>query len=324
MNTISLRLALAFGAYSALALANDPNLLPNGDFNGSTIGWTSPGAGAFEYDPSHNADGDIFSGAMKLTAVGDSLTTAHSACFGVAPGAPYRFGGMIWPITGSAFFDETCTVFGSDTCSGLGTELSTISNASYFAESGFTLPLVTGERNLPADARSVRCDVSIQDAHFLLDVPSVAADFDDLFFESRAPETSSVHLDGYMSGSWYNPAQPGQGFQLEFTDQNATLLAVWLTYAPDGSGPIWVYIQGPYDTTSNSVTAPAEIIGGGKFPPAFATTDLVHTAWGSITFTFEDCDHGTVSWNSTIPGYASGSMPISRLSHIAGTACAAH
>jgi streptogramin lyase len=135
------------------------------------------------------------------------------------------------------------------------------------------------------------------------------------------PTTTPVLVDGYMSGSWYDPAQSGQGFQLEFTDQANTAVAVWYTYAPDGSGQNWIYAQGSYDSTTNSVTLPAVLVTGSAFPPNFNASNLNKTPWGSITFTFTDCSTGTASWNSTLPGYGSGSMPINRLTRIKGTTC---
>jgi len=58
-------------------------------------------------------------------------------------------------------------------------------------------------------------------------------------------------------------------------DQSNTLLAIWFTYppglsfAPDGSGQRWIYAQAPYDSTTDAVTLPAEILSGGRFPPLF-------------------------------------------------------
>ena len=131
---------------------------------------------------------------------------------------------------------------------------------------------------------------------------------------------SSTLLDGYMSGNWYDPAKNGQGLQLEFTDQNNTMLAIWFVFGPDG-GQNWIYAQGTYDLTKATVTLPAVIKTGARFPPLFKATDVQSTPWGSITLTFVDCDHGTLTWNSTLPGYAAGSMPLNRLTTIRGAKC---
>jgi hypothetical protein len=131
------------------------------------------------------------------------------------------------------------------------------------------------------------------------------------------------HLGGYMSGNWFDPSpnQSGHGFQLEFTDQANTVVAIWFVYAPDGKSQNWIYAQGTYDATKNSVTLTAVTLTGAMFPPHFDSHQVQQAPWGTLTFTFSDCNTGTASWNSTVAGYGSGSIPISRLTHIAGTVC---
>jgi hypothetical protein len=134
-------------------------------------------------------------------------------------------------------------------------------------------------------------------------------------------------LDGYMSGSWYDPSQSGHGFQIELTSEiNASsgkpiMVATWYVYTPDGKGQTWVYAQGDYDPTSSTVTLPAVLLTGAKFPNNFNSNDLKQTPWGTLTFSFTDCNTGVVSWNSLLSGYGSGTMPISRLTHVRGTSC---
>jgi streptogramin lyase len=134
------------------------------------------------------------------------------------------------------------------------------------------------------------------------------------------PTGSGIKIDGYISGNWFNPAQSGHGFQLEVAQDN-TMIAIWFVFAPDGSGQNWIYAQGTYDPTSSTVTLPAMISSGAKFPPNFNPNDVTRTPWGTITFSFSDCGHGTASWNSTLPGYGSGALPIVRLTQIRGTTC---
>ncbi|HSN00794.1 MAG TPA: hypothetical protein VLS52_07295 [Rudaea sp.] len=147
------------------------------------------------------------------------------------------------------------------------------------------------------------------------------------FTESPANKIGKISLSalpgligGFMSGNWYDPSQAGQGFQLEFV-QNQIAIAVWYTFTPDGSGQNWIYAQGSYDETSNTVTLPAELLSGARFVPLFNPNDVVATSWGSLTFTFSDCNHGVASWASPLPGYGSGSMPIVRLTQVSGTSC---
>jgi len=134
---------------------------------------------------------------------------------------------------------------------------------------------------------------------------------------------SAMTLGGYLSGNWFDPTpgQSGHGFQLEFTNQANTLLAIWFVYPPDGGGQNWVYAQGSFDSTKNTATIPAILLSGPKFPPLYNNADLQQTSWGTLTFTFTDCDHGTASWNSTVTGYGSGTIPIQRITSIQGTTC---
>ena len=157
------------------------------------------------------------------------------------------------------------------------------------------------------------------------------------------PPPPTIALGGYLSGNWFIPGQGGHGFQLELTNHvNASgkpdMLAIWFVYTPtgstanDGSGQNWIYSEGDYDTTGSTVTLPAILLTGAKFPPNFNPADVrtIGTGpnppnlWGHITFTFSDCNNGTVSWHSDVPGYSGKndtSFPIQRLTQIAGTMC---
>jgi len=139
----------------------------------------------------------------------------------------------------------------------------------------------------------------------------------------------SIKLGGYLSGNWFITNQSGHGFQLEFTNNNNDMLAIWFVYKPDGSGQNWIYSEGPYDPTTSTVTLPAEILDGAKFPPNFTSGDVKPQGgglWGHLTFTFSDCNNGTVSWHSDLAGYNNLNdtpQPIQRLTQIAGTTCPA-
>ena len=157
------------------------------------------------------------------------------------------------------------------------------------------------------------------------------------------PPPPTIPLGGYLSGNWFNANQGGHGFQLEFTNRStgattADMVAIWFVYTPagssanDGSGQNWIYAEGDYDSTKNTVTLPAILLSGAKFPPNFNPNDVhrvsndASTTWGTITFTFSDCNNGTVSWHSTLPGYNAANdtpLAITRLTQIAGTTCPA-
>lgn len=135
---------------------------------------------------------------------------------------------------------------------------------------------------------------------------------------------------GYLSGNWFAPSLGGgTGFELEFTDaiDSATgkpiAIAIWFGYAPDGGGQSWIYAQGPYDPATKIVDLPAILPIGAKFPPAFNAADVDNVPWGRLTFTFDDCNNGSVTWTAYMGAYedSSAPLPIARLTKIAGISC---
>ena len=154
--------------------------------------------------------------------------------------------------------------------------------------------------------------------------------------------TPTIALGGYLSGNWFIPSLGGgQGFQIEMTDSidSATgkpiMLAIWFVYTPagstanDGSGQNWIYAQGDYDPATSTATLPAILLAGARFPPNFAAGDVHRvpndsSLWGNVTFAFTDCNNGTVSWHSDLPGYNNANdtpAAIQRITKIAGTTC---
>jgi plastocyanin len=144
--------------------------------------------------------------------------------------------------------------------------------------------------------------------------------------------TPSITLGGYMSGNWFDATdanQSGQGFQIEATSaidpakNQPIMVAIWFVFAPAAAlgQNQWIFASGDYDKTSNTVTLNAETLTGAAFPPNYSSLNETATPWGTITFTFSDCNNGTASWSPTAAGYASGSMPINRGTQIDGTTC---
>jgi hypothetical protein len=125
-----------------------------------------------------------------------------------------------------------------------------------------------------------------------------------------------------ITGSWYDPAESGHGFSLEVLPNNQ-LLAYWYVYAPPPlGGQAWIVANGAYSgNTAANLTAYWDVGSGALFPPDFDPNALQAQQWGTITFTFTDCNNGTVSWQPVIPGYTAGSIPITRLTAPAGFTC---
>ena len=313
-----------------IAAATDSNLLPNGDFSNTSHlnGWSDMGPGEMMFDYADDSNHDFDSGSMVISMSNMAgPSTVASSCFTVMPGANYNYGGQFSSDDDSASSELrfTCSSFDNSNCTGSAHGMAPLVVNSVDVRSSshaFSGPMTTSGV-LSGTSKSVLCNLSMRatSSGFMMGNTSMRAD--NLFFNSQSPTVSMspMTVGGYMSGNWYDPTQGGQGFQLEFTEQNDTMLAIWFVYTPDGSGQNWIYAQGPYDLSKSSVTLPAEILTGGKFPPLFKSTDVHATPWGTITFTFTDCDHGTAAWNSSMPGYGSGSMPIGRLTQVRGTTC---
>lgn len=122
-----------------------------------------------------------------------------------------------------------------------------------------------------------------------------------------------------ITGNWYNAAQNGHGFSIEVLNGNQ-LLAQWYTFAPDG-GAIWIVGVGPVSGNTAVLDAYRQVGEGGRFPPHFDPARVHGERWGTLRFAFGDCATGEVAWQSVLPGYASGSMPITRLTMPAGLSC---
>jgi streptogramin lyase len=122
-----------------------------------------------------------------------------------------------------------------------------------------------------------------------------------------------------FTGNWYNPDQSGHGFSIEVLPGN-TMLAEWYVFAPTG-GQAWIVATGPLNGTTAALQGFQSAGPGALFPPNFNAAQVEDNAWGTITFSFSDCNNAQVSWQPTAAGYSSGSMPIKRLTTPVGVSC---
>jgi hypothetical protein len=122
-----------------------------------------------------------------------------------------------------------------------------------------------------------------------------------------------------ITGNWFDPDENGHGFGIEVLPGNQ-MLAEWYVFGPQG-GRDWIIGVGPISGDTAVLNAVQSGGSGGVFPPAFDPSQVQQAAWGTITFTFTDCSHGTANWQPMIAGYSAGSIPIQRLTMPAGLAC---
>ena len=142
-------------------------------------------------------------------------------------------------------------------------------------------------------------------------------------FEAVYSDHSPVLIDlklfngsGY-SGSWFDPLHDGEGWVIQVLNNNRILIT-WYTY--DGLGQ-QMWLTGVGDLVNGSVHIEEMLISnGGVFGPAFNPDDVELSVWGSLTFTFTDCQNAVASYESII-GFGAGTLGPVRLTRLAGLQC---
>jgi photosystem II stability/assembly factor-like uncharacterized protein len=117
------------------------------------------------------------------------------------------------------------------------------------------------------------------------------------------------------SGGFFDPAQDGHGWLIESTpiDGTAGVVATWYTYR-DGE-PVW--LVGAAAVDGDRARIPMSISRGGDFPPDFDPSAVTLEPWGVVELQFSSRDSASVNWTTAYPGFADGSMSLTRLTRIA-------
>lgn len=116
-------------------------------------------------------------------------------------------------------------------------------------------------------------------------------------------------LDQRFDGSWYDPANDGQGFQLDILDDEKTVIAYWYTYDADGNGdPSWFLLQGQIIDGVADVTIYKT--SGGVF---MQSDPYSLEEWGSGQFSAVDCNHIELQFES---GEAGTTIPLTRITGV--------
>ena len=130
-----------------------------------------------------------------------------------------------------------------------------------------------------------------------------------------AKEDSS--LSPAYSGAWYDPEHDGEGWLLEVLANGQALLA-WFSYDPHGN-QAWFLNTGVIE--GNSISFDLTVPSGTDFGPTFDPQAVNRPAWGTATFTFEDCNSGSMSYDSPLEGYGAGQLDLVRLTQLAELEC---
>lgn len=131
---------------------------------------------------------------------------------------------------------------------------------------------------------------------------------------------SAIMIGPGMTGAWYDPAQSGHGVMVEVLPGDR-MVAYWFAFTPDGTQQAW--FGGVGAILGNQAVIYADRGRGGSWIPFFNPALFTLEPWGTLTFTFSDCNHGRVDFygagNSSLWG--SGSMNLTRLTLPAGLTC---
>jgi hypothetical protein len=131
-----------------------------------------------------------------------------------------------------------------------------------------------------------------------------------LFLGLAAAAEMQAHaaLPHALDGSWYNPQQSGHGLTLERVDHDSALL-FWHVFDPQGR-PLTLYIETRVE--GNRIVGEALAPEGMRFGN-LDTDPLALPYWGQIQIEFSDCAHGTLRYDSPLPGFGQGEILLTRL-----------
>ena len=147
---------------------------------------------------------------------------------------------------------------------------------------------------------------------------------------AQYPDASQpLPISGYLSGPWYLPGHGGEGMLIQIYDDGnfstRTLFATWFTFDKQGL-PFWLVAEldhFPIGTTTLT-DVPVQYITGGGFAGNF-TPPVNGPAWGTMGFSFPDCNHVNFTYNGNADAVngptGSGTRQWSRLASINGIVC---
>jgi hypothetical protein len=134
-------------------------------------------------------------------------------------------------------------------------------------------------------------------------------------------------INGYMTGSWYDPTHSGEGILTQVYDADGhsrIFAATWYTFDAAGN-PFWLVAQGTFAIGATSIPNMAvSYRTGGGFAGNF-TPPLTAPSWGTMTVSFPSCQKMTFTYNgsaSAVNGpQGSGTKTFTRLGSINSLAC---
>ena len=171
--------------------------------------------------------------------------------------------------------------------------------ANMFTQDGNNVALSGGKAAVTLDFACQRCHQGAA----LEELAKFAKDF-----HESDKTLEDVGLTPGLTGHWFDSGHDGEGFMLHFGNAGdvLTLFASFYTYAPDG-GQVWlVALSNSINGTTANVTV--YVTTGDR--SWGATTGNFTEEWGTGSFSFTDCENGTMSLTPNATYEAAGFTPL--------------
>jgi hypothetical protein len=145
---------------------------------------------------------------------------------------------------------------------------------------------------------------------------------DTAYFWVHQVTSAGVPIASGFSGAWYDPAQSGHGLLVEVLPGNR-LLAYWFAFSPDAAQSQQAWFGGVGNIEGNQAIIEADQGQGGRWVPEFDPALYELHTWGTLTFTFSDCNHGRVYYagDGASSAWGVGSVDLTRLTQLEGLSC---
>lgn len=277
--------AFAFIGLTSGALAQG-NLLTNSGFDVDLSGWENPNNRSAIWTEG-DASGSPLSGAAVVANVGPGNDTAQLVlvkCVRVTGSTEYDFGGQLRvPIWQPTFIAATIVIetFDSGDCSGPVLQIQTLGTSRVD-----DWEIVGSSTTTASTSGSALVGLGVFKPSGV-DNDTIGV-FDNIYFR-HADGTGSRIIDEHLSGSWFNPAQPGQGFFLDISPQINLFFGGWFTWTQNPGEHDWMTVQGGFSGDLAEVMI-YRTSGGVFIDPTAVTSDPI----GIAEFRFQSCTQGEV------------------------------
>jgi len=297
-----LLLYFAFCLLLANSAAAQSELLTNPGFATDLSDWSNENNRPAIWN-SRDASNDPASGSAQLTNVGVSnggVPLTLSQCHRVNAATEYGYGGNVL-VPANQPVDTSAQIFilsfASTDCSDTSVQVDAIASVAVetWLAIGGTLFTANGVSSIRISLGVLKPGGESADAQAL---------FDDIYL--RRADGGGM-INERLSGSWFNPATPGQGFFLDISPDLNLFFGGWFTWTTTPGQIDWMTVQGSYSGDMAMVSI-FRSSGGAFNDPATVSS----VAIGVATFTFSSCTEGQV----TIEFMGTGSTTVIPLKRI--------